>query len=111
VSPCKFAVYQIDALSSVQTSPVTPSEFALYPCYPNPFNSTLVIPFSLTIQSEVTITIYNLLGQKVQQFAFPPLSPGTHRVMWDAASNASGVYIIHLISSGKELSQKTILLR
>jgi hypothetical protein len=111
VSPCKFAVYQVDALSSVQTPPATPHEFALLSCYPNPFNSTLTIPFSLPIQSEANIIIYNLLGQKVQQFAFPPLSPGAHRVMWNANSLASGVYIIRLISQGKELYQKALLLK
>jgi len=111
VSPSKFAVYQVDALCGVRNPEVTPHEFTLYPCYPNPFNSTLVIPFTLPIQSEATITIYNILGQKVQQFAFPPLSPGARQVLWNATSCASGIYIIQLISDGKQFNQKVVLLK
>jgi hypothetical protein len=108
----EFLVYECDALSGIeQNLEVVPHKFTLLPPYPNPFNSTLVIPFTLPIQSDATITIYNLLGQKVQQFGFPPLSPGAHRVVWDASSCASGTYIIQLISNGNELNQKALLLK
>jgi hypothetical protein len=95
---------------SHQPKPI-PTEFALLPPYPNPFNNVLVIPFTLPIQKEVMITIYNILGQKVQEFTFPSLSPGAHRVVWNSGSCASGLYIIQLISGGKELKQKVILLK
>ena len=111
-SESDFNVYQVDALTGiVAPQEVTPFEYVLYPCYPNPFNSTLTIPFTLTNQSEAIITIHNILGQKVHQFDFPPLSPGEHRIMWDASSCASGVYIIQFISRGKELNQKALLLK
>ena len=111
VSPSKFAVYQVDALSGVQSPEITPYEFNLYPCYPNPFNSTLIVPFSLPFQSEATITIYNILGQQVGQFAFPPLSPGAHRVTWDAASCAAGIYIVRLMAGDGEFNRKVVLLK
>ncbi len=111
VSPNKFTVHEVDALSAVHTPPEIPYEFNLHPCYPNPFNSTLTIPFTLPIQSEANITIFNILGQKVHQFDFPHLSPGAHHVLWDASSCASGIYIIQLISGGKELNRKALLLR
>ena len=56
-----------------QLSKPLPLEFALLPPYPNPFNSVLIIPFTLPVEKEVIITIYNILGQKVQEFTFPPL--------------------------------------
>jgi hypothetical protein len=108
----EFRAYKCDALTNVITSINSiPTEFSLLPPYPNPFNSTLTIPFTLPIQSEATISIYNILGQQVRRFAFPPLSPGAHRVLWNASSCASGVYIIRLISSNKELNQKALLLK
>jgi len=111
VSPNKFAVYQVDALSGVQSPEITPYEFNLYPCYPNPFNSTLVIPFTISVQKEVIINIYNILGQEVQEFALPPQLPGMHRVVWNSGSCASGIYIVRLMSDGKELNQKVVLLK
>lgn len=102
--------YPYTPVLSQQTKPL-PTEFALLPPYPNPFNSVLVIPFTVPIQKEVMITIYNILGQKVQEFTFPSLSPGVHRVVWNSGPCASGLYIIHFISGGKELNQKALLLR
>ena len=111
VSRGKFRVFLCDALSVTPSYPeIVPHEFALLPPYPNPFNSTLIIPFTLPIQSEATITIHNILGQKVHQFDFPPLSPGAHRVLWDASSRASGIYIFQM-SADREFNQKGELLR
>jgi hypothetical protein len=102
--------YPYTSVLSHQPKPI-PTEFALRPPYPNPFNSVLAIPFTLPVEKEVIITIYNILGQKVQEFSFPPLSPGVHRVMWDATSCASGLYIIQLISGEHEFNQKALLLK
>ena len=88
-----------------------PIEFALLPPYPNPFNSILVIPFTLPSEKEVMITIYNILGRKVQEFSFPPLSPGVHRVKWDANACASGIYFVRMTAGGGEYRQKVVLLK
>jgi hypothetical protein len=102
--------YQYEHAISHLTKPI-PTEFALLPPYPNPFNSVLIIPFTIPVEKEVTINIYNILGQKVQEYTFPPLSPGVHKVFWNSGSCASGLYIIHLISGGKGLNQKVLLLK
>jgi len=57
------------------------------------------------------ITIYNILGQKVQGFTFPPLPPGVHRVVWNSGSCASGIYIVRMMSAGKEFNRKVVLLK
>lgn len=88
-----------------------PLDFSLLPPYPNPFNSILVIPFTIPTQSEIKITIYNILGQRIDQFDFPPLSPGVHRIIWNPTSCASGLYIIQLTSSDKEFNQKALLIK
>ena len=102
--------YSYTPVLSQQTKPF-PTEFALLPPYPNPFNSVLVIPFTIPIQKEVNINIYNILGQKVQGFTFPHLSPGVHRVVWNSGSCASGLYLIQLTSDNKEFNQKVLLLK
>ena len=93
-----------------QPKPI-PTEFALLPPYPNPFNSVLVISFNLPVEKEVRIGIYNILGQKVQEYTFPPLSPGVHRVVWNSGSCASGLYIIQLITGNKQFKQKALLIK
>ena len=108
----KFRVYLCDALSGIGSRPeIVPHEFALLPPYPNPFNSTLVIPFTIPVQSKVNISIYNILGQRVDQFDFFTLSPGAHRILWDATAMSSGIYFIKLDSQEKEFIRKTVLLK
>jgi hypothetical protein len=68
VSPNKFTVYQVDALSGVRTPEITPSEFALYPCFPNPFNSQLTIPFTIPNQNEVNMPPFSLKWVKMMNF-------------------------------------------
>ena len=111
-SLCEFRVYECEALAtSIESPGVNLYDFGLYPCYPNPFNSILVIPFTAPIQKEVVISIYNILGQKVQEFALPPLSPGTHGVIWNSGSCASGIYFVRMIANGQEHEQKVVLLK
>jgi len=93
-----------------QPKPI-PTQFALLPPYPNPFNSVLVIPFTVPVEMRATINIYNILGQKVQEYMFSPLPPGVHRVVWNSGSCASGLYIIQLISGNQELKQKAMLIK
>jgi len=88
-----------------------PTSFALGDPYPNPFNSTLAIPFTLPAQSEVKITIYNILGQKAYQFALPPLSPGSHVVSWSPDASASGIYFVHLSAGSHQFARKVLLLK
>jgi len=88
-----------------------PAEFTLLPPYPNPFNSVLVIPFTLPIEQEVRILVYNILGQKVQGWTLPHVSPGVHRVIWNAGSCASGIYFVRMAVNAREYKQKVVLLK
>jgi hypothetical protein len=107
-----FRVYQCDALLNVvKPNQPLPIEFNLLPPYPNPFNSVLTIPFTLPIQKEVIINIYNILGQRVKEFNFPHLSPGMHRVIWNPQECASGIYLVRMMANGQEYEQKAVLLK
>jgi hypothetical protein len=77
-----------------------PREFSVAQNYPNPFNARTSISFSLPGQSDVTIEVYNLLGQKTATIAEGLMPAGHHRVTWDASDVASGVYY-YKVSAGE----------
>ena len=77
---------------------VLPTEYALNQNYPNPFNPSTVISFSLPIQSDYTITIFNVNGQKVAAFD-GSAEAGQHEVVWEAGTvHASGIYFYRLVA-------------
>jgi hypothetical protein len=71
----------------------TPKEYTLYQNYPNPFNPSTTIKFALPFDSNVRITIYNLLGEQVDVIFDQVKEVGYHNVSWNAGDLASGVYI------------------
>jgi parallel beta-helix repeat protein len=73
-----------------------PAEFAMSPNYPNPFNPTTTINYQLPVNREVTLIIYNLLGQKVETLVDGHVKAGCHSITWDASRFASGIYFYRL---------------
>ena len=78
-----------------------PSEFALHPNYPNPFNAATTIPFTLNLDGKVKIDIFDITGRSVGVQYIEPLQVGTHEFMWDAEGMVSGVYLVRLIVDGR----------
>jgi hypothetical protein len=81
-----------------------PYSFALMQNYPNPFNPSTTIRYELSAPSKVTLTIYNVLGQKVRTLVNEVQNPGPQLQVWnsknDAGSNvASGVYFYRILST------------
>ncbi len=90
--------------------------FSLAPNYPNPFNPTTAIEFSLAEAALVRLVVYNSLGQPVRQLLDQTLEAGGHRAMWDGRDGrgrpqASGVYFCRLRSGDRELVRSMLLLR
>ena len=85
--------------------------------YPNPFNPTTTISFSLTqISSFVKLSIYNVKGQKIKTLLRNQLSAGTHSVIWDGKDSndkrvSSGIYFYKLSTENKTLQKKMLLLK
>jgi len=103
------------------TSELLPSSSMLHANYPNPFNPTTTIPFSLKSAGDVRLAVYNVLGQKVATIANGWFGPGAHSVVWNAHDDAgqpvaSGVYFYRMetnASDGSNLVQtrKLVLMR
>jgi hypothetical protein len=71
--------------------------FTLYQNYPNPFNPVTTITFSLERPGMVTLNVFNLLGQKIENvFDKKNLSKGEHKFMLDLSGKPSGVYFLNL---------------
>ena len=84
-------------------------------CYPNPFNPSTTIYFSITKESNVELSIFNIKGQKVKTLVNDNLEKGNHSVVWlgkDEAdkSVSSGVYFYKIKFDGKNESVKKCLL-
>ncbi len=98
------------------TNDLIPAEFALYQNYPNPFNPSTTIRYSLPRMTDVEITIYNILGQKVYSTSFKKQSAGTYQFIWDGRNShgktvASGMYIYQLKAGDFLKNRKMLLLR
>ena len=82
--------------SSIISINLLPVKFKLSQNYPNPFNPTTTINFALPVKSNVTLSVYNSLGQKVTDLVNRELTAGNHSVNFNASRLSSGVYIYRL---------------
>lgn len=90
---------------------IIPREFTLRQNYPNPFNPSTTIEFYLDRSQNVSLSVYNLLGQKVATVVDRSLGVGKHSVIWDASGMPSGVYFYKLIAGDKSVVRKMLLLK
>ncbi len=93
-----------------------PLSFELHQNFPNPFNPTTAISFSLPVTTEVSLEVFNMLGQRVKRLHTGRLSPGTHTYDWDATDGcgrkvANGVYFYRLTSGRLSQTKKMVLLK
>jgi hypothetical protein len=91
-----------------------PIETALYNNYPNPFNPSTTIRFSLKENSNTKVVIYNSLGQVVRTLVNGPLGAGMHAVQWNGVNEhgqkvASGVYFFSFSSYGFHQTKKMLM--
>ncbi len=93
-----------------------PKTFSLSQNYPNPFNPTTQIAFEIPVRSQVTLTIYNVLGQKVTSLLDTEMPAGRYVADWNSTSDsrtevASGIYFYKLEAGDFVRTKKMILLK
>jgi len=108
------AMVGLDATYAVSNEEerTNPFEFSLEQNYPNPFNPSTKIEFSLASASNVTLEVFNMLGQKVSTLVQgQKLSAGTHNVTFDASSLASGMYVYRFSTANFVQTRKMMLIK
>ncbi|MCD4830060.1 MAG: T9SS type A sorting domain-containing protein, partial [Candidatus Cloacimonetes bacterium] len=95
---------------------VPAASFALHGCYPNPFNPTTTVRFSLAQPSDVQLDIYNVRGQHVATLVDEHMQAGEHELVWDGQddnnrASASGIYLLRLDAGGRTATSKALLLK
>lgn len=100
---------------NVETDEIIPADFVLEQNFPNPFNPSTIIKFSLPESSEVKIIIYTSLGEEVINLVDGYFEPGNYEAIWygeDRQHNklGSGVYLYNFIVDSKIISAKKMIL-
>jgi hypothetical protein len=93
-----------------------PTEFYLAQNYPNPFNPTTTIEVGLPVASHLTVTIYNVLGQKVATLVDGQRQAGVQSIMWNGTSQtgslvSSGVYFVHMSAGSFNATKKIMMMK
>ncbi len=87
-----------------------PQDFNLSQNYPNPFNPNTTIEFEIKEDAKVKLTVYNILGEQVAELVNGDINMGTHKVDFNAANLASGVYVYRLDAGNKFTETKKMVL-
>lgn len=88
-----------------------PSRYRLYPAYPNPFNQVTTVTIELPTTSNLTVEVFNMMGQIVGVLADGNADAGFHTLTFDANHLSSGIYFIRATIPGTKQSQKVILVK
>jgi len=108
--------YSPDATGVEDTPGTLPLEFSLAQNYPNPFNLETSIVFTVPRRTRATLTVYNVLGQRVRTLTDQPYSPGEYEVVWNGRNDeghevASGTYLYRLESDDRLATRKMVLIK
>jgi hypothetical protein len=104
------------AVAEEEETGITPEDFQLYQSYPNPFNNQTIIKYDLVKPCQVTLTIYNILGQKVNTLVNQRQEAGSKIISWDGKDEkgedlATGIYFYQLKTGEVTHTKRMVLLK
>jgi len=97
--------------SVIESETSSPSSLILHSAYPNPFNSSTVIFFSLPSKSYVLLKVFDMMGREVATLVNEKLAAGNHFRQWNASNISSGVYFYRLQSGSVTETRKLVMLK
>jgi len=106
-----FLYHITSSLVDVEKEKDIPTTFVLEQNYPNPFNPTTNISFALPKSLDVKITVYNSLGQKIEELVNGIMDAGNHNVKMDGSNLTSGIYFYRIETSQFSKTMKMILVK
>jgi len=89
----------------IKDNSISKIDYNLYQNFPNPFNPSTIIKYSLSHDSNVKLLVYNSLGQTVKVLVNSPQAAGLHEINFNASNLASGVYFYSLQTGSKSGDQ------
>ncbi len=100
----------------VSNSDLVPTSTALSNVYPNPFNPSTTIDYTLSVSSDVALSIYDMQGRIVRSLVSGNQDAGTYNVIWNGLNesgeqSASGIYLVMMEANGNIYQQSITLLK
>lgn len=109
--PVATGQFNIGMASGVDQDPNLPMAYALDRNYPNPFNPSTTLSFSLPEKTHVTLTVYDLHGALVSRLVDEPREAGHHEFRWEPRGLASGTYFVRMTTPAFTRTQRVMLLK
>lgn len=85
--------------------------YQLLQCYPNPFNPSTIIEFSLPSREKIKLEVFDLLGRKLSNLIDAEIDGGKHKIEFNAAGLSSGIYFYRLTTPKVSITRKMMVLR
>ncbi|MDP7027013.1 MAG: T9SS type A sorting domain-containing protein, partial [Candidatus Marinimicrobia bacterium] len=104
-------VDMIVANSSDRVNVTAPTAFSLSEAYPNPFNPTTSMTLAVPQAGNVSVQVYNIMGQVVATLASGHMDASTYSLTWDASNVTSGLYFVKAETAGSVTTQKLVLMK
>jgi len=106
-----MGAFEFGSVSIDEEMNTIPSNFILHPNYPNPFNPTTTIRFSVGNTDLYSLQVYDITGHLVESLMEDELNPRRYEIKWYAKDNPSGVYFVKLITGEKTQSKIMVLIK
>lgn len=109
--PDSVNIVMYDPQTAVEPTRHVPLNISLTSVYPNPFNNSTTVTFSVASVERIELTLYDILGREVAVLARGSFAPGEHRLTLDGSGLSTGLYYLHLTSSHASATRAVILLK
>jgi 5'-nucleotidase len=96
-------------ISEIREKKNITADYKLHDNYPNPFNSSTIIRFSINKPAFITISVYDITGKKISSITENRFSAGTHSVIFSSNPVSSGIYFYRLTADGKNIDTKRMV--
>lgn len=103
--------FSSNLISDIKENNIIPNTLSLNQNYPNPFNPTTTISFTIPMNSDCSLSIYNILGQLINEYKYNNLNAGYHEIVFNASSLASGAYFYSIKYKNSTLTKKMLLIK
>jgi hypothetical protein len=102
---------EADAPVATENPETIPTAFALHANYPNPFNPTTIIPFSVAQPSRVVLDVFDVTGRRIATLVDSTYPPGRYETRFDAHGLASGLYLYRIQMGDFQAARSFVLVR